>query len=64
MWGAADSLLPLLLLQKYFPKMRVLSLSGNMCTDKKPSAINWCGGGRADARVLYSKVTPTWRMQG
>ena len=28
-------------LQEFFPDMEILSLSGNMCTDKKPSAINW-----------------------
>lgn len=24
-----------------FPDMEVLSVSGNFCTDKKPSAVNW-----------------------
>lgn len=28
----------------HFPTMEVLSLSGNVCTDKKPSAINWIEG--------------------
>eukprot|EP01087_Luapelamoeba_hula_P011408 TRINITY_DN30_c0_g1_i2.p1 TRINITY_DN30_c0_g1~~TRINITY_DN30_c0_g1_i2.p1 ORF type:complete len:531 (-),score=79.10 TRINITY_DN30_c0_g1_i2:618-2210(-) len=28
----------------YFPDMRMLSLSGNYCTDKKPAAINWLEG--------------------
>eukprot|EP00111_Clytia_hemisphaerica_P006689 TCONS_00019329-protein len=27
-----------------FPSMEVVSLSGNYCTDKKPSAINWIDG--------------------
>jgi len=27
-----------------FPEVDVLSLSGNMCTDKKPSAVNWIEG--------------------
>eukprot|EP00658_Telonema_sp_P-2_P061135 TRINITY_DN49896_c0_g1_i1.p1 TRINITY_DN49896_c0_g1~~TRINITY_DN49896_c0_g1_i1.p1 ORF type:complete len:217 (+),score=39.95 TRINITY_DN49896_c0_g1_i1:132-782(+) len=27
-----------------FPKMETLSLSGNTCTDKKPSAVNWIEG--------------------
>lgn len=31
-------------LRVYFPTMEVLSLSGNVCTDKKPSAINWIEG--------------------
>lgn len=31
-------------IEKRFPKVELLSLSGNMCTDKKPSAINWIEG--------------------
>ncbi|KAG7091853.1 hypothetical protein E1B28_008255 [Marasmius oreades] len=31
-------------LQKKFPEMIVLALSGNYCTDKKPAAINWIEG--------------------
>jgi len=27
-----------------FPEARVISLSGNVCTDKKPAAINWTEG--------------------
>jgi len=35
-------------MQRIFPTMDVLTLSGNMCTDKKPSAINWiCGRGKS-----------------
>jgi len=31
-----------------FPQVDMLSLSGNMCTDKKPSAVNWiCGRGKS-----------------
>ncbi|VDO86390.1 unnamed protein product [Soboliphyme baturini] len=29
---------------KYFPDMRILSLSGNFCVDKKASAMNWIEG--------------------
>lgn len=29
---------------EHFPEMRVISLSGNYCTDKKPAAINWIEG--------------------
>ncbi|KAF4556512.1 3-hydroxy-3-methylglutaryl-coenzyme A reductase 1 [Elsinoe fawcettii] len=29
---------------EYYPEMRVISVSGNLCTDKKPSAINWIEG--------------------
>ncbi len=31
-------------MQVKFPDAQVLSLSGNMCTDKKPSAVNWIEG--------------------
>lgn len=31
-------------LQRHFPTLEVLSLSGNVCTDKKATAINWIEG--------------------
>jgi hydroxymethylglutaryl-CoA reductase (NADPH) len=31
-------------IKEEFPDMQIMSLSGNMCTDKKPSAINWIEG--------------------
>jgi hypothetical protein len=31
-------------LEKQFPDMILVAISGNMCTDKKPSAINWILG--------------------
>ncbi|KAB0803377.1 hypothetical protein PPYR_00347 [Photinus pyralis] len=31
-------------LRTYFPSMEIVSLSGNFCTDKKPSAVNWIEG--------------------
>ncbi|KPA83442.1 putative mitochondrial 3-hydroxy-3-methylglutaryl-CoA reductase [Leptomonas pyrrhocoris] len=31
-------------LKEHIPSIRVLSLSGNFCTDKKPSAVNWIEG--------------------
>lgn len=31
-------------IQSEYPDMEILSLSGNVCTDKKPSAINWIEG--------------------
>ena len=34
----------LTLVRAQFPGVRVVALSGNMCTDKKPSAINWIDG--------------------
>ena len=30
--------------QKRFKQARLVALSGNMCTDKKPSAQNWVEG--------------------
>jgi hydroxymethylglutaryl-CoA reductase (NADPH) len=32
------------LLQSIFGDMEVIALSGNMCSDKKPAAINWVEG--------------------
>lgn len=29
---------------KEFPAMRIVSLSGNFCADKKPAALNWIAG--------------------
>ena len=34
----------LLVLRNAFPTSQVVSLSGNVCADKKPSAINWVAG--------------------
>jgi hydroxymethylglutaryl-CoA reductase (NADPH) len=34
----------LLKLQEIFPDMQIVSISGNLCTDKKPAAINWIEG--------------------
>ncbi|KAK7195360.1 3-hydroxy-3-methylglutaryl-CoA reductase [Novymonas esmeraldas] len=31
-------------LQEHIPSVQVLALSGNFCTDKKPSAVNWVEG--------------------
>lgn len=31
-------------LHEQFSDMDILSLSGNYCTDKKPSAVNWIEG--------------------
>lgn len=31
-------------LHRHFPDLEIVSLSGNFCTDKKPSAINWLEG--------------------
>jgi hydroxymethylglutaryl-CoA reductase (NADPH) len=38
-----------------FPDMEVMSLSGNVCTDKKPSAINWIEG-RGKSVVVGSTI--------
>lgn len=34
----------LAVLKEHFPSIKVLALSGNYCTDKKPSAVNWIEG--------------------
>lgn len=45
-----------------FPTSRVLSLSGNMCTDKKPSAINWVDG--RGKSVVAEVVLPKEVVEG
>lgn len=32
------------MLQRHYPDMEILSLSGNFCTDKKSAAVNWIEG--------------------
>lgn len=32
------------MVENFFPEMEIMSLSGNVCTDKKPAAINWLEG--------------------
>lgn len=44
-------------LEDRFPGLDVLSLSGNTCTDKKPSAINWTQG-RGKSVVAEAVLTP------
>ncbi|KAK9693862.1 3-hydroxy-3-methylglutaryl-coenzyme A (HMG-CoA) reductase isozyme [Basidiobolus ranarum] len=34
----------LIIMKEQFPEMRLISLSGNFCTDKKSAAINWIEG--------------------
>lgn len=42
-------------IQKHFPEMELMSLSGNFCTDKKPSAINWIEG-RGKSVVTEARI--------
>jgi hydroxymethylglutaryl-CoA reductase (NADPH) len=34
----------LALIRREFPDARLISISGNFCVDKKPSALNWIEG--------------------
>jgi hydroxymethylglutaryl-CoA reductase (NADPH) len=43
-------------LKTHFPDMEIIALSGNYCTDKKPSAINWVEG-RGKSVVAEATVT-------
>jgi len=43
-------------IQTEFPDMQILSLSGNLCTDKKPSAMNWIDG-RGKSVVCEAKIS-------
>lgn len=44
------------ILKDRFPDMEMLSLSGNFCTDKKPSAVNWVEG--RGKSVICDAVVP------
>jgi len=43
-------------LKNVFPSLKIISLSGNYCTDKKPAAINWIEG-RGKSVVASCTVT-------
>lgn len=43
-------------LAKYFPDLKLLALSGNMCTDKKAAATNWLEG-RGKSVVVEATVS-------
>eukprot|EP00904_Undaria_pinnatifida_P008450 jgi/Undpi1/4735/HiC_scaffold_18.g08088.m1 len=43
------------LLQEVFPEMELVAISGNMCTDKKPAAINWVEG-RGKSIVCEARI--------
>jgi hydroxymethylglutaryl-CoA reductase (NADPH) len=43
-------------LQDYFHDMEAMSLSGNYCTDKKPSSINWTEG-RGKSVVVETRIS-------
>lgn len=40
---------------KVFPEMELVAISGNMCTDKKPAAINWVEG-RGKSIVCEARI--------
>lgn len=42
-------------LEQYFPDLKLIAISGNMCCDKKPSAINWILG-RGKSIVVEAKI--------
>jgi hydroxymethylglutaryl-CoA reductase (NADPH) len=42
-------------LQEVFPEMELIAISGNMCTDKKPAAINWIDG-RGKSIVCEARI--------
>ncbi|KAJ7160871.1 hydroxymethylglutaryl-coenzyme A reductase-domain-containing protein [Mycena filopes] len=49
-------------LQREFPEMVVLALSGNYCTDKKPAAMNWIEG--RGKSVVAEAVVPGKVVRG
>lgn len=44
-------------IKREFPDMKIISLSGNYCSDKKPAAINWIKG--RGKRVVTECVVPS-----
>ena len=49
-------------LQQIFTDKKVISLSGNFCTDKKPSAVNWIEG--RGKSVVFEDVLPQKVVEG
>lgn len=49
--------LALAVFKEHFPELHVIALSGNFCTDKKPSAINWVEG-RGRTVVAEALISP------
>lgn len=47
--------------QKSFPDMQIISLSGNFCSDKKPAAINWIKG--RGKRVICETIIPAEKLR-
>ncbi|XP_055537605.1 3-hydroxy-3-methylglutaryl-coenzyme A reductase [Wyeomyia smithii] len=47
--------------QRYFPDMQIISLSGNFCSDKKPAAINWIKG--RGKRVICEAIIPAEKLR-
>jgi hydroxymethylglutaryl-CoA reductase (NADPH) len=44
----------LALMQEHFTDMRVMAVSGNFCTDKKATALNWIDGrGKVRKRAVF-----------
>ena len=43
-------------LKRVFPDLDLIAISGNMCTDKKPAAINWILG-RGKSVVVVSSLS-------
>ncbi|XP_039433134.1 3-hydroxy-3-methylglutaryl-coenzyme A reductase [Culex pipiens pallens] len=47
--------------QRVFPEMQIISLSGNFCADKKPAAINWIKG--RGKRVVCEAIIPADKVR-
>uniref|UniRef100_A0A1Q3FAJ7 3-hydroxy-3-methylglutaryl coenzyme A reductase n=1 Tax=Culex tarsalis TaxID=7177 RepID=A0A1Q3FAJ7_CULTA len=47
--------------QRMFPDMQIISLSGNFCADKKPAAINWIKG--RGKRVVCEAIIPADKVR-
>uniref|UniRef100_UPI00358FB2E8 3-hydroxy-3-methylglutaryl-Coenzyme A reductase n=1 Tax=Myxine glutinosa TaxID=7769 RepID=UPI00358FB2E8 len=51
----------LIALQERFPDLKIMSVSGNFCTDKKPSALNWLEG--RGKSVVCETILPSTVVQ-
>lgn len=49
------------LVQRNFPDMEIISLSGNFCSDKKPAAINWIKG--RGKKVVCESIIPADKLK-
>ena len=50
-------------LKQRFPTMQIVSISGNVCTDKKAAAVNWVRMIRLVFLKMLILTTGSWRVE-